>query len=285
MSKVAMTIDPGDAREELTDLGLCRSRQALGAHDDPSGGPSCARFGERTLGDFVAQGDDGAARFALFGGQKGQRSLAEARSAFDGERAGVLGVVESRLDEGRTVARPDDQGPLELDLASIVGETALGEHGQLVAESNDVAVGHADASSSHASDESSPRTIEVFQIDAVCANFDPRVERSHFRPRDAYVCFFAAADDGRVAGGDHIDRPIFAREDEPPTSVDGRTFLIKARGFSEMPFGSRLLVCRTGLITLCHRSLFYCALHACRADFSLCPTSHQAILQPAGSSR
>ena len=109
-------------------------------------------------------------------------ALAEPGSTFDGERLTGSCVLERRLDEDAAVARADDERLAEVDPTLVANEPVLGEHGELVAETNDVAVGDANTSCPHASNESPARALEVLQVRR--RRHALRRERAELRRRD-----------------------------------------------------------------------------------------------------
>src|SRR5262249_35216161 len=107
----------------------------------------------------------------------------------------------------------------------------------------------------NAADERPSGALEVLQVDAVGPDFYAGVLSGDFRADDPYVRILTAANHGSVASGDHVDHPVFARQDESPAPFGRGPPLVKPRGFWAVSVDSRHLRYRTRLITLCHRSL------------------------------
>jgi hypothetical protein len=193
---------------------------------------------------------------ALTRGQLGERSLADAAPSFQSKRAAGPGVVERRFDEEGDVAWPEHEGRGQVDLALVVREPALGEDGELIAETNDVAVRNADSPGAYASNESATRTFEVLEVNAVGANLDPRMTWRDIGSDDPNVGPFIAADHRGIARGDDLDATVLARKYESPSAFNRAALLVKTRRLRLFALVARLVRRYPRLISLCHRSLF-----------------------------
>jgi len=178
-------------------------------------------------------------------------------------------VVQRRLDEERDITRPEHERRREVDLAFVVGEPSFSEDSELVSESDDVAVRYPDSARSYASNERAPRTIEVFEVNAVGAHFDARVTCRDIGTDDSYVGSFVAADHRSVARGDDLDTTVLSRKYKAPSAFDRAALLVKTRRLRLFALVARLVRRYPRLISLCHRSLFSAlSVHAGRTAAS-----------------